>query len=345
MENQKIVKGICPPDCDWGDWGDVHKSCPLHGSAPEAFGPNVTFGGCLAPSGGVVAVDAGDGVDATALEAPALEREPEVIVYSLDGIRAAKPGTPWCPPRRLISILGAGASDRIGLQPGWEDVLSLRFDDVEAPCTFSERGKRVEATLFSEDNAAAICDFLEKDPDADIAVHCAAGISRSVAVAAFIYRVLGHGMVFRGGSSSEGTGNRLVYRMLVREWLARYGADVVDDVVASGLPRVMDSPILHRVVRVVEPAARPVGGAFSFGPRRPRFMEAWMRAEDRMRDPLKARSRKLRLRFSLRVVSPTTRALDRMGLGVGLRRIADGAWLVWSGAMDALAQTARKLAG
>ena len=88
------------------------------------------------------------------------------------------------------------------------DVLTLYFDDVEAPAPGS--------VLFSEEDAEEIIDFLLKNRDAHtLLVHCYAGQSRSRAVAAFAVKLF-------GGDNARyfetGVPNRHVYETLLSVW-------------------------------------------------------------------------------------------------------------------------------
>ena len=104
----------------------------------------------------------------------------------------------------------------------------------------------------------------------------------------------------------------------------------------------MDTPILARVYRIAAPAAPMLSPV---APRiRPNPMLVWMRAEGKLSGRWATRSRKARLKVQLRVLNPLGRKLTRWGVGFGMARVADGAWLVWSGAWDLVATVARKLA-
>ncbi len=69
-------------------------------------------------------------------------------------------------------------------------VLTLRFDDVTAV------KKRIygegEHTPITSDQAAELCNFIERNKESNFIIHCQAGISRSGAVALFIHRYYGH---------------------------------------------------------------------------------------------------------------------------------------------------------
>ena len=80
----------------------------------------------------------------------------------------------------LISISEPG-EDSPRLHTDWEDILYLHFDDIDRECP--PIGDR-ELVLFSKTQAQKILNFVEKYKDSiDIlAIHCLAGISRSVGV-------------------------------------------------------------------------------------------------------------------------------------------------------------------
>lgn len=67
------------------------------------------------------------------------------------------------------------------LHSNWEDVLHLKFDDIDK--VEKPLGTR-ELVLFDSHQAKQIINFVEKYKDniSILAIHCAAGISRSVGV-------------------------------------------------------------------------------------------------------------------------------------------------------------------
>lgn len=74
----------------------------------------------------------------------------------------------------------------VELMPGWENLLRLYFSDIDKP--------QSNYVLFNEEHAKSIIDFIKKISHTGIdcekvdiiIVHCAAGISRSAAVAKFV---------------------------------------------------------------------------------------------------------------------------------------------------------------
>jgi len=80
----------------------------------------------------------------------------------------------------IVISINNSWDDFANLQPGWKDVLALKFDDVDF---LSDRYKR-----FYLGDATEILAFVRKYQDSAtrILVHCMAGESRSAAVAKVI---------------------------------------------------------------------------------------------------------------------------------------------------------------
>ena len=92
------------------------------------------------------------------------------------------------------------------------DVLTLYVDDVVQPTD--------GAVLFSEEHAAQIIAFIQKNRGVDtLLVHCYAGQSRSRAVAAFAVKMLGadNRAYFEGGNP-----NMYIYRTLTETYQKRF---------------------------------------------------------------------------------------------------------------------------
>ena len=72
--------------------------------------------------------------------------------------------------------------------PGWDDILRVAFWDVTKPISRSvwgpqHVGKEVEVyEPMTEEQGKLIADFIRKNWDSSIIVHCRAGISRSAAI-------------------------------------------------------------------------------------------------------------------------------------------------------------------
>jgi predicted protein tyrosine phosphatase len=89
------------------------------------------------------------------------------------------------PPAGAVLISIYDRSDGpVSLQDGWQDVLGLRFHDTD--------GSQMGLEVFSTEQAQAILDFLSRNTNcAEIYVHCAAGQSRSAAVALALAEAMG----------------------------------------------------------------------------------------------------------------------------------------------------------
>ena len=320
--NLPLLPTPCPSECDWPDYALPGEPCPQHGDGAEiteiseSILPQVSCDSCEP------------------------EAEPVVVVFSKFGIENAKPDSPDCPTSRLISI---GHDESVlgdappKLQAGWTEVLRLTMDDTTDP-----------KSGMTPAQAEQVLDFLDKDPVADFAVHCAAGVSRSVGVAAFAHRAYGHRLRLRGGSAHEGTGNPLVYRRLVAAYVQRCGVDALDDLAPSGLPFLLDTPILR--TRAIYAPSGPASSGFRFGPMPPvtplpkpaperigRVQRAWIAVETRLpkRPRLLSVKLRLRLKWGLRDgLKPYRYDLDQ--IGEGLRNLGAGLFGVVSVAAGAL---------
>ena len=85
-----------------------------------------------------------------------------------------------CPyPWSCISITGTGSLDRVIDETNRVDIFRVQFDDIE----FERPGTHLQQ--ITEQQGDDIWDFVEKvwDKSALLMIHCAAGISRSTAVA------------------------------------------------------------------------------------------------------------------------------------------------------------------
>ncbi len=67
-------------------------------------------------------------------------------------------------------------------------VLTVVFDDITAPKQF----EGTDLKVMDGDDTVKILDFINIHKDKNFIIHCAAGISRSAAVALFISRYYGH---------------------------------------------------------------------------------------------------------------------------------------------------------
>jgi predicted protein tyrosine phosphatase len=161
------------------------------------------------------------------------------------------------PREAMISITGTDET-RVRLKKGWAHVLRLVFDDIEVPIPGS--------TLFSEEHADAIIDFLDKiEGEVDhVVCHCRLGLSRAPAIARYITERYDLSNGFR----DHRTFNRHVFKTLFVRWKHRV-APGEGFCVHMGWARP-DDPI-YRMGPVV-------GGRPIFQPRRP------YTAEDKARD-------------------------------------------------------------
>lgn len=112
----------------------------------------------------------------------------------------------------IISISQPG--EPANLRDGWMDILKLEFSDY----TSEEIGKNElnSVTLFTEDMAKQIWNFVNKYEKFVFHVHCDAGISRSVAVGLIIADVFGVELKLHAIDTSA-LANSLVTRLLKRQ--------------------------------------------------------------------------------------------------------------------------------
>lgn len=119
----------------------------------------------------------------------------------------------------VISIRSPGA-EPAQLNEGWEEVLRLWFDDVVKVPTGPIVVK--DLTLFSEEHAQQIHEFVESHLDKDFVIHCEAGVSRSVAVGLYLHDVYGADLLCHEipGANPSATTNSRVHRALLRKhWM------------------------------------------------------------------------------------------------------------------------------
>lgn len=150
-----------------------------------------------------------------------------VDVFNRQQIEWITPDT----PRPLISIGQSRCEDCLGtrpenmppdeatLQAGWGDVLRLSFHDF----TYQPKGDCW--VVFTPELAAETTAFIEAHAGQDFAIHCAAGISRSVAVGVFMRDAYDYELFLHAIDSTAGA-NSLVLRLLNRPfWEKRFGAE------------------------------------------------------------------------------------------------------------------------
>ena len=118
----------------------------------------------------------------------------------------------------MISI--SGPDDPADLKEGWEDVLRLEFHDVvKIP-----RGIP-DIKPFHRSHVDAIHEFVEKHVEAgkDFAIHCDAGVSRSVAVGVFLEDVHGGDLTMHAIHTTIGANSRVTRGLMRKYWDERLG--------------------------------------------------------------------------------------------------------------------------
>jgi predicted protein tyrosine phosphatase len=90
--------------------------------------------------------------------------------------------------------------------------LTLQFWDVTEPLVLPD----YTANPVTEEQVNQILEFLLKYPDYDVIVNCAAGVSRSGAIAQFCQDILLYN--WDNTAKRRATPNHLLYRMLVNQY-------------------------------------------------------------------------------------------------------------------------------
>jgi predicted protein tyrosine phosphatase len=137
-----------------------------------------------------------------------------IDVYSRQQILKLDPQ----PDVAVISI--SGPADPAPLKEGWGPILRVEFHDVviprdEMPVMVDPNFGRV--VLFDEEIAAQIDAFAWEHKDKNFAVHCAAGVSRSVAVGMFLKEIF-EGDLHLHAIHTTAAANSLVHRTLMRKY-------------------------------------------------------------------------------------------------------------------------------
>ncbi len=112
----------------------------------------------------------------------------------------------------MISISAPG--NPADLKEGWEDVLRLEFDDVvKVPKNMPE------IRAFCTTHIDAIHEFVDRHvaDGKDFAVHCDAGVSRSVAVGVFLNDIHGGDLNLHAINTTAAANSR-VHRGLMRKY-------------------------------------------------------------------------------------------------------------------------------
>ena len=138
----------------------------------------------------------------------------KINVYSRQQILALEPQ----PDTAVISI--SGPNDPAPFGKGWGPMLRVKFHDIVIPR--AEMPVMVEidggpVVLFDEEMAAQIDAFAWEHKDKNFAVHCAAGVSRSVAVGLFLQDVF-EGELKLHAIHTTAAANSLVHRTLMRKY-------------------------------------------------------------------------------------------------------------------------------
>lgn len=138
----------------------------------------------------------------------------QIDVYSRQQILKLDPQ----PDTAVISI--SGPCDEVPFKEGWGPMLRLEFHDVviprdEMPVMVDPNFGRV--VLFDEEMAERIDAFAWEHKDKNFAVHCAAGVSRSVAVGMFLKEIF-EGDLHLHAIHTTAAANSLVHRILMRKY-------------------------------------------------------------------------------------------------------------------------------
>jgi predicted protein tyrosine phosphatase len=118
----------------------------------------------------------------------------------------------------VISISSPG--DQAPLKEGWEDILRLEFHDVvKIPKNMPE------IRAFCTTHVDAVHEFVDKHVAAgkNFAVHCDAGVSRSVAVGVFLEDVHGGDLHLHAISTTAAANSRVSRGLFRKYWTQRLG--------------------------------------------------------------------------------------------------------------------------
>jgi predicted protein tyrosine phosphatase len=130
------------------------------------------------------------------------------------------------PDTVMISISSPG--DLAPLKVGWYDILRLEFHDVvRIPKDMPE------IKPFHITHVDAIHEFVEKHvaDGLNFAVHCDAGVSRSVAVGMFLEEIHGGDLTLHAIHTTAAANSRVSRGLLRKYWKQRFGdeAQVSDE--------------------------------------------------------------------------------------------------------------------
>lgn len=128
----------------------------------------------------------------------------DIYVYSREMMRIREPDDV---KHIVISITTDGVPAKFKMNELTAGVLRLVFPDLDRPTDLWP-----EETLFSDEHARTILDFVAKHSDCRVIVHCDAGRSRSPGVAAALAKIY-------NGDDSEFyrryTPNRRIFRKIL----------------------------------------------------------------------------------------------------------------------------------
>jgi predicted protein tyrosine phosphatase len=119
----------------------------------------------------------------------------------------------------MISISSPG--DQASLKEGWEDILRLEFHDVVR----IPKGIGNNILAFNSSHVDAVHKFVDKYAAAgkDFAVHCDAGVSRSVAVGVFLEEVHGGDLHLHAIHTTAAANSRVSRGLFRKYWTKRLG--------------------------------------------------------------------------------------------------------------------------
>jgi predicted protein tyrosine phosphatase len=132
----------------------------------------------------------------------ALEPTPNTVVISITD-----------PPMGPLPVLSGTDAP---LKAGWDDILRLQFHDVvRIPSGMQD------VVVFCIADADVIHAFIAKYPDKDYMIHCAAGVSRSVAVGSFMREIHDADLHLHEIHTDEHCNSRVRRALLDKYWRAQ----------------------------------------------------------------------------------------------------------------------------
>jgi predicted protein tyrosine phosphatase len=117
----------------------------------------------------------------------------------------------------VISISSPG--DPANLKEGWEDVLRLEFHDVvKIPTDIPD------IRAFCQTDADAVHEFVDKHvaDGKNFAIHCDAGVSRSVAVGVFLREVHEAELTLHAINTDVAANSRVTRCLMRKYWVDRF---------------------------------------------------------------------------------------------------------------------------